>query len=117
MDLSDGHILQDDELNYWVPQQALELAASFQALHLPALRPELLESLLLSLHSVWRMRERILCEKLFRNYQTKIAVLKRQLAQRKPYQEVRRVRLRAPACACVRVRVCVCVHAGPCAVL
>ena len=34
------------------------------------------------------MRERILCEKLFSNYQVKITVLKRQIAQRKPYQEV-----------------------------
>ena len=88
VDLSDGHILQDDELNYWIPQQALELLHTFQALNIPSVKVSKLESLLLSLHSVWRMRERILCEKLFRNYQTKIAVLKRQISQRKPYQEV-----------------------------
>ena len=27
---------QDDELNYWIPQQALELAHTFGALHLPS---------------------------------------------------------------------------------
>ena len=84
----DRPVVVRKEKEYWVPTDALREATEFKHRHLPALPVELFSELLLRLNHIWYQRE---CRRLKRQKKAQQEVvdkLKRQLAQRMPYEEV-----------------------------
>ncbi|KAJ4454051.1 hypothetical protein PAPYR_11323 [Paratrimastix pyriformis] len=81
--------ITSQEWQHWVPDQAAQLAAAFERRHLPSLDMGVLNDLLVQLNRSWAQRERRRVQRVRNELGDQIAALRRQLAHREPYSEVR----------------------------
>ena len=76
------------EMDRWIPRSILELTRDFHRRHLQHVSSELIRDFLRQINLACRKRERERASFVAKKYKYKIASLRRQIRQRRPYKEV-----------------------------
>jgi len=76
------------EMQSWVPRSVLHLVRDFHRRHLRHISPELVHEFLRQINLACRAREKQRADFVASKYKRKIASLRRQIQQRRPYKEV-----------------------------
>eukprot|EP00742_Colponemidia_sp_Colp-10_P006053 GILJ01006478.1.p1 GENE.GILJ01006478.1~~GILJ01006478.1.p1 ORF type:complete len:602 (+),score=134.75 GILJ01006478.1:43-1806(+) len=86
--LPDVSSTAEDEEEHWVPYEAFKIANSFQNKFKAEMTPDEIHNLLHELNNVWREREKRKIERVKHRYSFKLESMRRQLANRVPYNAI-----------------------------